>query len=226
GNGAVATRISITGTERLFAGPRSLATLAPLLARLEIASNAEPPPPHRSWTSLIRDPYEYVHRRVERAPDTKRAALRTLVRISQGLPPLEAVTSMSVGHERIDRGIDRLFEHADASGSVFTALVGDYGTGKTHLLMHLAERALSDNHPVFWLNLERLNLDLGNPARHFYRLLEHSLMPLRRRPSALERATHWTRSQVKLRQLIATLEELSEQQGDAALVAKRAVQIA
>jgi len=226
GNGALNTRILITGTDRLFEGPRSLRSLRPLLARLEIASDAEPPPPHRSWTSLIRDPYEYVHRAVERAPDTKRAALRTLIRISQGLPPLEAVTSMSVGHERIDRGIDRLFEHADASGSVFTALVGDYGTGKTHLLMHLAERALSDNHPVFWLNLERLNLDLGNPARHFYRLLEHSLMPLRRRPSALERATHWTRSQVKLRQLIATLEELSEQQGDAALVAKRAVQIA
>src|SRR5690606_23169323 len=189
-------------TDRLFEGPRSLRSLKPLLMRLEVPSAAEPPPPHRSWTSLIREPYEYVHRRIEPAPDSKRAALRTLIRISQGLPPIEAVTSMSVGHERIDRRIDRLFEHADASGSVFSALVGDYGSGKTHLLMHLAERALTDGHPVFWLNLERLNLDLGNPARHFQRLLEHSVLPLRRRPSALERATHWSRTGSKLRALI------------------------
>lgn len=226
GNGAVATRISITGTERLFAGPRSLATLAPLLARLEIASSAEPPPPHRSWTSLVRDPYEYVHRRVSRAPDTKRAALRTLIRISQGLPPLEAVTSMSVGHERIDRSIDTLFEHADASGSVFTTIVGDYGSGKTHLLMHLAERALDDAHPVFWLNLERLNLDLGNPARHFQRLLEHSVLPVRRRPSALERASQWTRSPVRLRALNDTLRTIAAGNGEAATAARKATQIA
>ena len=225
GNGATATRILITGTERLFEGPRSLGTLAPLLARLEIASPAEPPPPHRSWTSLVKDPYEYVHRRVARAPETKRAALRTLIRISQGLPPLEAVTSMSVGHERIDRSIDTLFEHADASGSVFTAIVGDYGSGKTHLLMHLAERALSDSHPVFWLNLERLNLDLGNPARHLQRLLEHSVLPVRRRPSALERATQWTRSPARLRVLTDTLREIAAGSGEAALAARKASQI-
>jgi hypothetical protein len=226
GNGAVGVRILITGTERLFEGARSLASLAPLLARLEIASDAEPPPPHRSWTSLVRDPYEYVHRRAERAPDAKRASLRTLIRISQGLPPLEAVTSMSVGHERIDRDIDRLFEHADASGSVFTALVGDYGSGKTHLLMHLAERALADGHPVFWLNLERLNLDLGNPARHFQRLLEHSVLPLRRRPTALEQASRWTRSAVKLRSLCHALGEIACAQAEVAVPARKALQIA
>lgn len=226
GNGAQGTRILITGSDRLFEGPRSIRTLTPLLTRLEIASDAEPPPPHRSWTSLIRDPYEYVHRRTERAPDTKRAALRTLIRISQGLPPLEAVTSMSVGHERIDRTINTLFEHADASGSVFTAIVGDYGSGKTHLLMHLSERALSDRHPVFWLNLERLNLDLGNPARHFQRLLEHSVLPVRRRPSAIERASQWTRSAAKLRALLNAIEEIAEAGGEAGAAAQKAKQIA
>lgn len=226
GNGATATRILITGTQPLFEGPKSIRTLAPLLARLDIASPAEPPPPHRSWTSLVRDPYEYVHRRVVKAPDTKRAAQRTLIRISQGLPPLEAVTSMSVGHERIDRSIDTLFEHADASGSVFTAIVGDYGSGKTHLLMHLSERALADKHPVFWLNLERLNLDLGNPARHLQRLLEHSVLPVRRRPSALERATQWTRSPARLRLLVDSLDEIAAKGGDAGVAARKASQIA
>ncbi len=226
GNGAIGTRIMITGTNRLFEGPRSLRSLPPLLARLEVPTDAEPPPPHRSWTSLVREPYEYVHRRVERAPDTKRPALRTLIRISQGLPPLEAVTSMSVGHERIDRAIKKLFEHADASGSVFTALVGDYGSGKTHQLMHLAERALADNHPVFWLNLERLNLDLGNPARHFRRLLEHSVLPVRRRPSALEKASEWTRSRAKLKALLGALEACHEQAGETAQPAGKALSIA
>jgi hypothetical protein len=132
---------------------------------------------------------------------------------------------MSVGHERIDRTIDKLFEHADAAGSVFTALVGDYGSGKTHLLMHLAERALAEGHPVFWLNLERLNLDLGNPARHFYRLLEHSVLPVRRRPSALSKASQWTRSQRKLRALEAALREVAVSDGEACIAATKALQI-
>lgn len=225
GNGAVGCRIVITGTERLFEGPKSLRSLAPLLARLEVPSAAEPPPPHRSWTSLIREPYEYVHRRVEHPPESKRAALRTLIRISQGLPPIEAVTSMSVGHERIDRTISKLFQHADAAGSVFTALVGDYGSGKTHLLMHLAERALKEAHPVFWLNLERLNLDLGNPARHLHRLLEHSVLPLRRRPSALQRVSQWTRSPARLRALMTELAEIAETDSEASNAALKALQI-
>src|SRR5690606_8722611 len=62
GRGAVATRITITGGDEFFSGSRSLQTLAPLYARIALPSGAEPPPPHRTWTSLIRDPYEYIHR--------------------------------------------------------------------------------------------------------------------------------------------------------------------
>lgn len=226
GRGAVCTRIVITGDERLFQGPRSIRTLTPLLTRLEVPSPAEPPPPHRAWTQLIKDPYEYVHRRPRSPELTRPVTLRSLVRVSQGLPPTEAVTSMSVGHERIDRVVDRLFAHSEMAGSVFQVLVGDYGSGKTHLLMHLAERALSQGHPVFWLNLERMNLDLGNPQRHLSRLLDHSVLPKRGRPSALQRASVWTRSPAKLRALRTTLEEIALGTSAEAIAAKKALLIA
>lgn len=225
GRGAVSTRIVVTGGDRFFDGPRSIRTLSPLLMRLEVPSEAEPPPPHRSWTSLIRDPYEYVHRRVTTPPETKHAALRTLVRTCQGLPPIEAVASMSVGHERIDRTIDRLFSHTNVDGSVFTVLCGAYGSGKTHLMLHLAERALKDAHPVFWVNLERMNLDLGNPQRHFARLLETSALPLRRRPSAAERAALWTRTGARLRTLGQALKEIAASASEEAFAAQKALSI-
>lgn len=226
GRGAVCTRILIMGDERLFAGPRSIQSLPPLLTRLQVPSSAEPPPPHRSWTHLIQDAYEYVHRRIQAPEDAKPATLRSLVRISQGLPPTEAVTAMSVGHERIDKTIDKLFAHSEVAGSVFQILVGDYGSGKTHLLMHLAERALAQGHPVFWLNLERMNLDLGNPQKHLARLLEHSILPKRNRPSALDRAVRWTRSPAKLRALLAALEEIATGSSDEAFAANKALLVA
>ncbi len=133
---------------------------------------------------------------------------------------------MSVGHDKIERTIDRLFHHVDMAGSVFTALVGEYGSGKTHLLMHLAERALKEDRPVFWLNLERMNLDLGNPARHLNRLLEHSVLPIRRRPSALERASYWTRNRRKLRALMAELEVIAESESEESAGAKKALRLA
>ncbi len=226
GRGVVATRVVITGDERLLDGPRGIRSLAPLLARLDVPSAAEPPPPHRSSTTLIAEPYEFVHRRIREPDAPKASALRSLIRISQGLPPTEAVASMSVGHERIDRTVDKLFEHAEASGSVLQVLVGEYGSGKTHLLLHLAERALAAKHPVFWLNLERMNLDLGSPERHLSRLLEQSVLPLRHRPSALDRARVWTGSAQKRRSLLSALEELAQTSSEEAVSAKKALAIA
>lgn len=225
GEGATATRITITGGDALFSGPRSLRELAPLWARLKLPSHAEPPPPHRTWTSLIREPFEYVHRKVRLPKEVRPTALRSLIRISQGLPPVDAVAAMSVGHERIDKTIDRLFHHAEMSGSVFQVLSGEYGSGKTHLLLHLAERASSSGHPVFWLNLERMNLDLGNPARHLTRVLERSVLPGKRRPSALDRLSSWTRSARKTKQLIDVLERIAETGSEEAKTAKKALSL-
>lgn len=226
GRGAVAARIVLTGGALLFEGEASLRSLPPLLMRLELPSAAEPPPPHRTWTSLIREPYEYVHRRIRPPESSKPAALRSFIRIAQGLPPTEGVVSMSVGHERIDRQVTQLFSHAENAGSVFQVLSGDYGSGKTHLLLHLAERALGQGHPVFWLNLERMNLDLGNPARHLRRILEQSVMPRRGRPSAADRAAAWTRSRSRRRALVDALEEIAQAGAEESFAAKKALSAA
>lgn len=223
GRGAVATRITITGGNDFFLGKNSLQALAPLYARVSAPSEAEPPPPHRTWTSLIREPFEYVHRRARPMDAARPGSLRSLIRISQGLPPIDAVVSMSVGHERIDKSIDRLFHHAEMAGSVFQVLSGEYGSGKTHLLLHLAERALSQGHPVLWLNLERMNLDLGNPPRHLSRVLEQSVIPIRGRPSALDCLSRWTRSPKKLRALLAALSDIAESEVQEARAAKKAL---
>ncbi len=223
GRGAVSTRIVITGGDALFEGPTSLQSLPPLFARLSLPSAAEPPPPHRSWTSLVREPFVYKHRKIRPAEGSRPQALRSLIRISQGLPPLEAVTQMSVGQEKIDKSVDKLLHHADMAGSVFQVLSGEYGSGKTHILLHLAERALASGHPVFWFNLERMNLDLGNPARHLHRILEQSILPQRGRPSALDRLAFWTRSPSKLRALLQALDTIAQTPSEESKAAKKAL---
>jgi hypothetical protein len=71
-----------------------------------------------------------------------------------------------------------------------------------------------------------MNLDLGHPPRHLNRLLDHSVMPVRRRPNALTLAGTWTRSPRKLSKLMAALEELSELDTEEAAGAKKALRAA
>jgi hypothetical protein len=223
GRGAISTRCLVSGGTALFEGPHSLQSLEPLLGRLRVPSTAEPAPPHRSWTHL--EAVDVVHRCGEPVDiaDSKKRAARAMVRSSQGLPPTEAITSMSVGYKQIDKTIHQLLEFSAISASVFTVLTGDYGTGKTHLLMHLTERALEERRPVFRLSLERLNIDLGNPQRHLSRLLEQSVLPLRHRPSAQDRALFWTGSPNKVRALTRLFEELVEEGGDCGFAAGKAL---
>lgn len=222
--GAISTRVIITGGDALFEGKHSLQSLPPLRMRLEIPSDAAPAPPHRSWTTL--DASAPARTRSASAANSRGRQLRNLIRVSEGVPPEDGVTQMSVGQERLDRTIRSLFKVVERAGAFFSVLVGDYGSGKTHVMMHLAERALEDNRPVFWLNLERANLDLGNPPRHFGRLLSHSQVPLRGRPSALEVATRWTRSGARLKALREALTSVAEGEDHAAHAARRALRVA
>ncbi len=222
GRGMVSTRLVLTGGDRLFEGPRSLRSLPALASRLVLPSPAEPPPPHRSWTRLRAGQRELVEPRITRTAAVRRDALRTLIRIAQGLPPTDAIAELSVGHEQIDGSISRLLEHARIAGSVFAVLHGDYGSGKTHLLLHLADRARRQGHPVFRLDLERLNFDLGNPARHLHRLLDESELPAPRRPSALEWLAAVTRDERRLKRLVAEIRRIGSASSEAAAAAQRA----
>ncbi len=224
--GAIATRVLLTGQEALFEGAESIRSVVPLRMRLEVPSEAEPPPPHRPWTMLVNHLDPRRHRRVAPTEVRREGALRNLIRISEGLPPTDKVTQMSVGQERLDTTIARLFETVKRAGSFFSVLVGEYGSGKTHLMMHLAERALEDSRPVFWLNLERTNLDLGNPARHLYRFLEHSQLPMRGKPTALVLASRWTRNKAAVAKLGEKLAEIAAGESEAAAAARKGARIA
>lgn len=223
GRGMISTRLMLTGAEPLFSGATSLLSLPALASRILTPHAAGEPPPHRSFTRLSAPAaVRALRTRDVLAPEGRRA-MRSLIRVAQGLPPTEAVAAMTVGHERIDELITRLLDHARQAGSVFSVLQGDYGTGKTHLLLHLADRALSAGHPVFRLNLERLNLDLGNPARHLHRLLADSELPAPRRPSALEWLAQLTRLPASRARLASVLQALAAERGDVGTVARRAL---
>lgn len=213
GRGLLAAQLVVEGTAALFEGPRSLRSLAPLASRVMLEADDGAPPPHRPFVDLT--PPETWRPAGEpplRSPlsEDQAPAMRTVIRAMQGLPALDAVSTMSVGHERVDRTITALFEHAAMESSVFGMLVGAYGSGKSHLLLHLAARALREKRPVFRLSLERLDSDLGNPQRHLRRMLEQSTLPLPQSPTPLDRLVGWTRSPLALRAVTRTLGELAE----------------
>jgi hypothetical protein len=157
------------------------------------------------------------------APDAAGAApLRALIRACQGLPPVESILSMSVGQEAIDAAIEGLFAHATMDGSVFALLTGEYGAGKTHLLLHLAARALAERRPVLRLSLERLDTDFGNPQRHLRRMLESAILPGKARATPIDRLMAWTRNAEGLERLKRALEAVAATgDGDAARAAGR-----
>lgn len=224
--GAVASRLVIMGQAPLFEGARSLQSIPPLAMRLAIPSAAEPPPPHRSLVALDSAAAPRHRRHSEPPPTGRREQLSNLIRIAGGVPPAHGLGDMSVGVDRLERAIQRLFRVVRRSGGFFSVLVGDYGTGKTHYLLHLAERAREDRRPVFWLNLERANLDLGNPAAHLSRLLASSQIPLPDAPSALSLAARWTRSGRAVAELRDTLERVAGGEGEAAAGARKALRVA
>ena len=228
GRGLLATRVVVTGGRDFFHGVRSMAALKPLATRVVIPEGAAVlPPPHRPL--LFLDPpdawggEESPHVEPVAIGERRTAAMRAVIRASQGLPPVEAILSMSVGHEHIDATIDQLFEHSAMEGSVFALLTGAYGAGKTHLLLHLAARALVDQRPVLRLSLETLDADLGNPQRHLRRLLENAVLPLTGQPGPLDCLAAWVRSPQKLETLLYTLRTIRDEKGDAAHAADRAL---
>jgi hypothetical protein len=145
-----------------------------------------------------------------------------MLRLAQGLPPLEASVDLTVGVDTIDERIDRLFETAQ-SGSVFAVLSGAYGAGKTHLLLHLEARALAARRSVLRLSVERLDEDLGNPQRHLRRLLEGSVLPQRHRPSPIDRLAQWLESKTHEKKLVSTLRAIAASESEAASAAQKAL---
>lgn len=225
--GLLSTRLVVSGDDALFEGTRSLRENRPLATRVlgpdDEAADARVPLPHAPVLDLapadgaaaaepVREPEE---------PSRGRPALRGIIRACAGLPPFEHLERMTVGYDDVDEVLDKLFEHADNAGSVFSLLSGAYGSGKTHLLLHVTARALGEQRPVFRLDVERLDNDLGNPQRHLRRLVERAVLPGTGLPSPLDRLATWRRSETGQKRFKKVVEEIAAGDGDAAGAARK-----
>ncbi|UJR87080.1 BREX system ATP-binding domain-containing protein [Sandaracinus amylolyticus] len=222
GRGTVATEILVVGSGALDRRAHSLTEHPALASRIAPVLPPGLPVPHQSWLSL--EPPVDIDRDAPsvRAIEGKRAgAMRALVRVAQGLPPLEAIAELTVGMDEVDARIEQLFAHASNDGSVFAVLVGEYGAGKTHHLLHMEARALADQRPVLRLAVERLDEDLGNPQRHLRRLIENAALPLRRRATPIDRLEGWLRTPATRKRLRASLDAIAQGDSDAARAAER-----
>ncbi|MDO9015809.1 MAG: DUF2791 family P-loop domain-containing protein [Deltaproteobacteria bacterium] len=219
--GLVSAQLWVGATALLYDGARGISLSGPLASRVLAPAPASDdlPPPHRplvdlsapaGWRAPAMLPIPLP------AVRSEAAGLRAILRSAHGLPPVDPDVGLSVGHEHIDATIDELFRHASLESSVFALVSGVYGSGKSHLLMHLTARSLAERRPVFRLSLEYLDADLGHPQRHLFRMLDQAVLPLPGRPSALDRLVAWTRTTAAVESLRATLEAIAEGAGDAA----------
>ena len=185
--GMVAAEVLLVGGRGLVDRVTSVREHPALASRLvgksdDALSTTGPPSPHQTL-QLLDAPEDMAADELGEVPEvrpvphSKRAALRTHLRLIQGLPPLEANEEVSVGMDAVKARVDKLFDHASRDGSVFATLVGEYGSGKTHHLLFLEQQALDAGRPVLRLAVERLDEDLGNPQRHLRRLLELGILP-------------------------------------------------
>jgi hypothetical protein len=214
GRGLVATQVLVFGRSELLSGPRSVETLTPLAMRIGSGAGAAGAAPHRVLVDLARE--ESDRELPEVRPPNKAAGkeLRAIIRAASGLPPTEGVPSLSVGYEKIDQIIEELLSVSALKGSVFAELTGAYGSGKTHLLLHLADRALDDHRPVLRLAVEAAQSDLGQPQRHLRRLLEDSTLPLAGRPSITDLLYGWTSREDSTTRLVEALDGLAAREDE------------
>lgn len=233
--GMMRTEILLIGTPALVdrvGGLRAHPALASRLlgdATVEAAADVGLPQPHRTvqWIEppegTTAEELAGAPPKVEAVPDSRAKALHTHLRLVRGLPPTEGLEGISVGMEALDAELSALFAHASHDSSVFAILSGDYGSGKTHRLLHLESLALAENRPVFRLSVERLDEDLGNPQRHLRRLLESSTLPGRQGHGPLEQLELWLASAAATKRLHEALEEVSMLEVPGAKAAARAL---
>jgi P-loop Domain of unknown function (DUF2791) len=229
GHGVVACETLLVGTGDLARRVHSLFDHPALATRIVADVPPGPPIPHQTWIALSPDDPTAPLPRVPKPHETSErhaSQLAALIRITQGLPPIEAIPDLTVGMEEVDVRIAQLFETASNDGSVFAVLLGEYGAGKTHHLLHLEARALAERRPVLRLAVERLDEDLGNPQRHLRRLIEGAKFPGKRPVAFLERLDAWLAKPAARKRLRHALDAVFDAHDETARPAARAVAFA
>jgi hypothetical protein len=226
GHGLVACETLLFGTRDLERRVHAPLEHPALAMRIVAEMPPGPPIPHQTWVALSPDDPSAPLPPVPKPYDTRERhsqELEALVRILQGLPPLRAVPELTVGMEEVDARIAQLFETASNHGSVFAVLLGEYGSGKTHHLLHLEARARADRRPVMRLSVERLDEDLGNPQRHMRRLIENATFARKRTREFLDRLDAWLAKPSARERLREALDAIMAHNGEAARAAARAI---
>lgn len=205
--GMTATKLLVSGDEAMLKRKHGLLEHAALATRITTLEPNAWPAPHATLALLDAD--VAALQSVPVVGEDAVPQLRALLRVGQGLPPLEALSELTVGLDEVDHRIDQIFATSANDGSVFAVLSGDYGSGKTHHLLHIESRALASKRPVLRLAVERLDEDMGNPQRHLRRLLEGTIIPIEGQPNVFGCLDRWLANEPTRATLTAALRTLS-----------------
>lgn len=142
---------------------------------LEVLPPTEPAPGDGRKTKAT--PPVAPTQRVDHSPDAREAPPGTgqlLEALRLGVVPAEGLDLYTVGRERELAQVDVDLAAVRAGHGAARVILGDYGTGKTHLLEHVAARARAQGFLVALASLDPVDAPASNPRR-VYRVLMQSL---------------------------------------------------
>lgn len=112
-------------------------------------------------------------------------ALQVLEALRVGVAPGHLVELYTVGREHEMALVDRDLEEAPRSGAV-RVFLGDYGTGKTHMLECIEDQALRRNFLVARITLDGSEVAASHPRRVYRALVQNLVYPGRTDRPGLE----------------------------------------
>lgn len=105
------------------------------------------------------------------------AQLQLLEALRMGTVPSEGLDLYTVGRERELAAVTADLEECAAAGGSARVILGDYGTGKTHLLECAATRALAEGFLVARAALDPVDVPASNPRRVYRPLMRDLAYP-------------------------------------------------
>jgi len=107
-------------------------------------------------------------------PDPKFRARRMIEAFRLGIVPYDCVEEFTFGRDREIGKVKRWLQNWNQSAMV---IVGEYGTGKTHLLHYAIGRALESDFAVAWVEADPAETPLYRPKRVYSRLVQNFRYP-------------------------------------------------
>jgi hypothetical protein len=131
-------------------------------------------------------PVERVVEKAVRAPEqeSRFEARRTVEALRYGIVPNKRIRELSVGLDRECKSLGRGFEEVERTGGDVRAVVGEYGTGKTHFFEVAAAEALDRNYLVAKISLDLREVPPNRPQRIY-----NAIIRALRYPDSLDTGT-------------------------------------